>query len=146
MATSFASPTLAHDVDSASITRPSRAAIWTGRILTGLIATFLVVDAGAKLVPLAPVIEASAKLGIGIDAIRPMGLVLLVSTVLHLFRRTQLFGAVLVSCYLGGATATHVLTHTPWWFPVVMGLVLWIAYGLRSSELRSFVLSSLTAR
>lgn len=142
MATSFASPTVARDGDSSSITHPSRAAIWTGRILTGLVATFLVVDAGAKLVPLAPVIEACAKLGIGVDVIRPLGLVLLVSTVLHVVRRTQLVGAVLVSCYLGGATATHVLTHTPYWFPVVMGLVLWIAYGLRSSELRSFVISS----
>lgn len=146
MATSFASPTLARDLSTSSITQPSRAATWTGRVLTGLIATFLLADGGAKIVPPAPVIEASAKLGIGTEVLLPLGVVLVVSTLLHLYRRTQLLGAVLVSCYLGGATATHVLTHTPYWFPVVMGLVLWIAYGLRSSELRSFVHSSLTAR
>jgi hypothetical protein len=120
----------------------SRAQIWTGRTLTGLIVAFLLVDAGAKLVPLAPVVEASQKLGIGVDVIRPLGLVLAVSTLLHLVRRTQLVGAVLVTTYLGGATATHVLTGSPFWFPVVMGVLLWIAYGLRSQELRSLVLSS----
>lgn len=31
---------------------------------------------------------------------------------------------------------------TPYWFPVVMGVLLWIAYGLRNSQLRSFVLTS----
>lgn len=87
-------------------------------------------------------VEASQKLGLGVDVIRPLGLVLLVSTLLHVVPRTQLLGAVLVTAYLGGATATHVLTGTPFWFPVVMGLVLWIAYGLRSPQLRTFVISA----
>lgn len=119
----------------------SRAGIWTGRVLTGLIVTFLLVDAVAKLIPLAPVVEASQKLGIGIDVVRSLGVVLAVSTLLHLGRRTQLIGAVLVTAYLGGATATHVTTGTPFWFPVVMGVLFWIAYGLRSPQLRALVLA-----
>lgn len=122
--------------------RASRVAVWSGRVLTGLIAAFLLVDAAAKLVPLAPVVEGSAKLGIGIGVVRWLGVVLLASTLLHLSRRTQLVGAVLVSAYLGGATATHVIHGSPYWFPVVMGVLLWIAYGLRSAELRSLVVSA----
>jgi len=144
MATSFASPSHVAPLSSASASgtrSPSRAALWTGRVLTGLIALFLVVDAGAKLVPLAPVVEASQKLGIGVGVIRPIGLVLMLSTLLHLLPRTRLVGAVLVSAYLGGATATHVLTGTPFWFPIVMGVLLWVGYGLRRPELRAFVLS-----
>lgn len=118
----------------------SRGQIWTGRVLTGLVVAFLLVDAGAKLVPLAPVVEASQKLGIGMGVIRSLGLVLAVSTLLHVFRRTQLLGAVLVTAYLGGATATHVLSSTPFWFPIMMGVVLWVGYGLRSRQLRSLVL------
>ena len=120
----------------------SRAGIWTGRVLTGLIATFLLVDAGAKLIPLAPVVEVMQKLGFSVDLVRPLGLVLAVSTLLHLVRRTQLLGAVLVTAYLGGATATHVHAGTPFWFSVVMGVLLWIAYGLRSPQLRELVLSA----
>lgn len=115
---------------------------WTGRVLTGLIAAFLLLDAVAKLIPLAPVVEATQKLGFSVDVIRPLGLVLAVSTLLHLVPRTQLVGAVLVTAYLGGATATHVHSGTPFWFPVVMGALLWIAYGLRSSQLRALVLSN----
>ena len=62
---------------------------------------FLLVDASAKLVPLAPVVEASQKLGISIDVVRSLGLVLTVSTLLHVVPRTQFFGAVLVTAYLG---------------------------------------------
>ncbi len=122
------------------IPTPSRAGLWTGRVLTGLIATFLMVDAIAKLIPLAPVVEATQKLGFSVDVIRPLGLVLALSVVLHLVRRTQLLGAVLVTAYLGGATATHVHVGTPFWFPVVMGVILWIAYGLRSPQLRATAL------
>ncbi len=120
----------------------SRAGIWTGRVLTGLIATFLMVDAIVKVILLAPVVEASQKLGIGLDVVRALGVVLAASTLLHVIPRTQLLGAVLVTAYLGGATATHVNSGTPFWFPVVMGVILWIAYGLRSSQLRALVLSS----
>ncbi len=122
-------------------TGTSRSAAWTGRVLTGVIVAFLLVDAIAKLVPLAPVVEASQKLGFRVDVVRALGLVLAVSTLLHVVGRTQLLGAVLVTAYLGGATATHVLSGTPFWFPVVMGVLLWIAYGLRNPQLRAFVLS-----
>jgi hypothetical protein len=122
-------------------TRSSRVQIWTGRVLTGLVSVLLLVDAAAKLVPLAPVVEATQRLGFGVDVIRPIGFVLAASTILHLVRRTQLLGALLVTAYLGGATATHVHTQTSFWCPVLMGTLLWIAYGLRSSQLRSFVLS-----
>jgi DoxX-like family len=120
----------------------SRVGLWTGRVLTGLVVAFLAVDAGAKLIPLAAVVEASQKLGLGVGVLRPLGVLLLASTLLHVVRRTQLLGAVLVSAYLGGATATHVLTGTPFWFPVAMGVLLWVAYGLRSPQLRAFVISA----
>ena len=109
---------------------------------TGLVAAFLSVDAVAKLIPLAPVVEATQNLGFSADVIRPLGLVLAVSTALHVVPRTRLLGAVLLSAYLGGATATHVHAGTPFWCPVAMGVILWIAYGLRSSQLRSLVLSA----
>jgi hypothetical protein len=141
MNTVLASPPL-----SPPLAGRSRAAIWTGRVLTGLVATFLLVDAGAKLVPLAPVVETMQRLGFRVDVVRPIGAVLASSVLLHLVPRTQLLGAVLVSAYLGGATATHVHAGTPLWFPVVMGLLLWIAYGLRSPQLRSLVLSPHSSR
>ena len=123
-------------------TNGSRALVWTGRVLTGLIATFLMLDAIGKLVPLAPVVEGTRKLGYAVEVIRPLGVVLALSTLLHLIPRTQLLGAVLLTAYLGGATDANLHAGMPFWFPVVMGAILWIAYYLRSSQLRALLLSS----
>lgn len=130
------SPTV--DLATSAIT-PSRAARRTGQVLTGLIAAFLLFDAIGKLVPVAPVVEATQKLGFAPGTIRPIGALLAVSTVLHLVPRTQFVGAVLLTAYLGGATATHVHTGTPFWFSVAMGILLWIAYVLRQPRLRAFL-------
>lgn len=122
--------------------RGSRAEVWTGRVLTGLVAAFLLLDAIGKLIPVAPVVEGSRQLGYAVEVIRPLGVVLAVSTVLHVLPRTQLLGAALLTAYLGGATATHVRAGTPFWFPVAMGALLWIAYFLRSPRLRALVLQT----
>jgi hypothetical protein len=118
----------------------SRILLWIGRVLTGLVVTFLLVDAIAKLIPLAPVVEASRQLGFAVEVIRPLGVVL-ASTLLHVIPRTQFIGALLLTAYLGGATATHVHTGTPFWFPVVMGVIIWVTYYLRSPSLRALLLS-----
>ncbi|HEY4187657.1 MAG TPA: DoxX family protein [Polyangia bacterium] len=131
-----------HPVALPFTVRGPRTLLWTGRVLTGLIAAVLLVDAIAKLLQLAPVVEGTQKLGFAISVIRPLGVVLALSTLLHLIPRLQLLGAVLVTAYLGGATATLVHAGTPFWFPVAMGTLLWIAYYLRSPRLRSFLAST----
>ena len=73
-------------------------------------------------------------------------MVLALSTLLHLLPRTQFVGALLLTAYLGGATATHVRIGQPFWFPVAMGAILWIAYALRSPSLRALILSSSQTR
>jgi hypothetical protein len=123
-------------------TGDSRAPIWIGRVLTGLIAAFLLFDAVGKLIPLDVVVEGTQKVGYAVEVVRPLGVVLAASTLLHLIPRTQLLGALLLTAYLGGATATHVRIGTPFWMPVLMGALLWGAYYLRSPGLRSFVRST----
>jgi hypothetical protein len=128
---------------SPSGTRASRrTGLWIGRVLTGLCAAFLLVDAVGKLLMLAPYVDGTRQLGYAIGVLRPLGVVLALSTVLHLFPRTQLIGALLLTAYLGGATATQVRMGQPFWFPVAMGAILWLAYALRSPSLRALILSS----
>src|SRR5262245_31952114 len=59
------------------------ALIWTGRVLTGLIVAFLFVDAIGKLIPLAPYVEGTEKVGYAAELLRPLGLALAVPTLLH---------------------------------------------------------------
>jgi hypothetical protein len=135
-------PTSSLDARSPRALRPARAWLWIGRVLTGLCAAFLLFDAVGKLLMLAPYVEGTRRVGYAIGVIRPLGVVLALSTLLHLLPRTQFIGALLLTAYLGGATATHVRIGQPFWFPVVTAAILWIAYALRSPSLRALILSS----
>src|SRR5262245_32948257 len=120
----------------------SRGARWTGWILGGLPALFLLWDAGMKLVKPAFVVEATTKLGYSDAVIVPLGVILLASTLLYLIPRTSILGAILVTGYLGGAVATHVWSRHPAWqvvFPTIFGVLLWTGLVLRNGRLRSLI-------
>ncbi len=127
----------------ASPTRPaaetSKKLIWLGRVLTGLVVAFLLLDGVMKLVPIAPVIEAFNRLGYSPDIARELGVLLVTCTVLHVVPRTQVLGALLSTAYLGGATATHVRIGDPFWFPIVLGAILWAGLYLREPRLRALL-------
>jgi hypothetical protein len=121
---------------------PSGRLSWTGWILGGLPALFLLFDGVMKLVKPAPVVEATVNLGYPESVIVPLGIVLLVCTLLYLAPRTAILGAILLSGYLGGAVATHVRAGEGWFsilFPVAFGVLLWGGLWLRDVRLRSLV-------
>jgi DoxX-like family len=115
--------------------------VWTGRIISGLSIAFLLFDATMKLVAVAPVIEATTRLGYAASDVRPIGAVLLLATVLYAIPRTAVLGALFVTAYLGGATATMVHAGQPSYFPVIFGVVIWVGLVLRRPELRAFILT-----
>jgi DoxX-like family len=131
-----------HVLVSAAPAALSKKLIWTGRVLTGLLGAFLLLDGAMKLVPIAPVIEACNRLGYDPGIARTLGLLLVTCTVAHLIPRTQVLGALLLTAYLGGATATHVRVGDPCWFPVVMGVILWAGLYLREPRLRTLLASA----
>lgn len=120
----------------------SPGALWTGRVLSVLAALFLLFDGAMKLVKPDFVVEATVRLGYAESVILPLGVVLLVSTVLYLVPRTSVLGAILLTGYLGGAVATH-LQHgdSPFEivFPAIFGALLWGGLVLRDTRLRSLV-------
>jgi hypothetical protein len=125
-----------------------RAGAWGGWVLTGLVALFLVFDAGIKLVPLAVVTETMAALGWPDDAgtARLLGALTLIATALLLWPRTALLGAVLLTGYLGGAIATHLRIGSPLFshtlFGVYLGLAAWAGLWLRDPRVRALPLLS----
>jgi Na+/proline symporter len=120
----------------------SKAALWTGRVLSALPALFLLFDAGMKLVKPDFVVKATVDLGYAESVIVPLGAVLLVSTVLYLLPPTSVLGAILLTGYLGGAVATHVHHGDGPFeiiFPVVFGALLWLGLVLRDAQLRTLL-------
>ncbi|MGH9969686.1 MAG: DoxX family protein [Pyrinomonadaceae bacterium] len=120
----------------------SKSRLWAGRIIGGLPALFLLVDGIMKLIKPAPVVEATVRLGYSENVIIPLGIVLLVCTVLYLIPRTSVLGAILLTGYLGGAVATHVRAGEGLFsivFPVVFGVLLWLGLYLRDDRLRAHI-------
>ena len=123
----------------------SRKTLWTGRILSGLVVLFLLVDAGFKLIkPLpAPAVQAFAQLGYPIGLAAGIGILLLSCVALYLIPRTSVLGAILLTGYLGGAVASHVRVGDPWFshalFPVYIGLLIWGGLYLRDQRLRALI-------
>jgi hypothetical protein len=113
---------------------PSKARLWSGRILGGFLVLFLAFDGVAKIVEAAPVMKASEELGLPANTIVGIGSVLLVCTVLYALPRTAFLGAILLTGYLGGATAINVRAGAGA-FPVVFasgfGVLVWVAVALR---------------
>jgi hypothetical protein len=112
-----------------------------GRILSGLAVLFLAWDGSIKVMTLAPVAEAFTRLGYPLSLAVGIGILELLCVAVYVIPRTSLLGAVLLTGFLGGATATHVrvedplLTHT--FFPIYVALLVWGGLLLRDARLRA---------
>ena len=73
----------------------SKGALWTGWVMSIVPGLFLLLDAVMKFVKPQPVVEATVRLGYPESVILPLGVVLLVCTVLYLVPQT----AVLAQMY-----------------------------------------------
>lgn len=113
-----------------------------GMSLTGLVVLFLVFDGVTKVMRVAPVMEACQKMGIGPDLSVGIGFLLLACTAIYVVPRTAILGAILLTGYLGGATATHVIHQSgifPTAFAIGFGVMLWAALALREPRLVRWV-------
>ena len=119
----------------------SRASIWAGRILTGVVSILLAMDAALKVFMLAPAVEGTAQLGFSPHVVFPLGVIQVVCLVLYLAPRTSILGAVLWTGYLGGAVATHVRLDNPLFThtlsPIYVAIMIWGGLWLRDRRLRN---------
>lgn len=115
-------------------------ALWTGRILSGLVVVFLLFDGAIKLIPLDVVIETSRQLGIPPNLAFTLGVLTLLGTVLYAYPKTAALGAILLTGYLGGAIYVHVRAGSPLFthtlFGVYLGILLWGGLYLRDERVR----------
>lgn len=114
--------------------------------LSGLAILFLGTDAGAKLlVPAMMAAYTPPQLKIPSDPsfYRLLGTILAFCTALYAVPRTAMLGALLVTAYLGGAVATHLIAGSPLFsntlFGVYLGLALWGGLWLREPRLRALM-------
>lgn len=131
---------IASTAESAPI---SKKQLWAGRIISAIPVLFLLADSIMKLMKIDPVMKAFVQLGYPLSLVVPLGILLLVCTVLYVIPRTSILGAILLTGYLGGAVATHVRHSDPLFshvlFPVYLGALLWVGLYLRDNRLCALV-------
>jgi hypothetical protein len=124
----------------------STAAIWSGRVLSGVVIAFMVFDGAIKLPPLTVVTETMAQLGFFAtpELARGLGLLGLFCTALYAWPRTAVLGAILLTGYFGGAMAAHLRAESPLLshllFGFYLGLMTWGGLFLRDPRVRAFLL------
>lgn|SRR5690606_22880172 len=120
-----------------------KARLITGWVMSVLLALFLiVVSASGKFTEWEGKEEMFSKLGYTSDLMFKIGIVEVVLALLVLIPRTTFIAAVLLTGYLGGATATHVRVGDPFFFPILLGVFLWVAVGLRRPEIFTLAIGS----
>ncbi len=118
-----------------------KVARWAGRVVSALVAAFLLLDAGIKVMMLEPAVEGSVQLGYPEGTVFGIGLTLLVGTLLYAIPRTAFVGTILLTGYLGGAVATQVRVEDPWFlFPAFVAVLVWGGLFLRDGRVRALVL------
>jgi hypothetical protein len=128
--------------ESAAPSAPATTRLWAGYLITALPVLFLLFDGFVKFTTIAPVLEANAHLGIPAGVVPGIGILELVCVALYVFPRTSLLGALLMTGYLGGATSMHVRIGDPFYFPLLIGGLLWLGLYLRDERVKLLLLTA----
>ncbi len=116
--------------------------IRTGQIMSALVALFMVFDSVIHILRIAPVVDGFAQLGYPLRVAVPLGILGLFITALYVIPRTSPIGAMLLTAYLGGATAAQVRIGAdlfPILFPAMLGVLLWGGLYLRDERVRALL-------
>jgi len=122
---------------------PSKARVWTGRVMAGIVILFMLMDSIFKFVVNEQVIEGTTSLGFQVHHLPILGTLGLLATILYIIPRTEFLGAILLTGYWGGCVATHVRLDNPLFthilFTVYLGVLAWGALYLKNEKLRDLV-------
>ena len=109
--------------------------LWAGYVMSALPVLMLLMSAVMKFAKPAVVVEGFSLLGYPESLALGLGIVELLCTIAYAIPRTSVLGAILLTGYLGGATATHVRIGDPFFIPIILGVLVWGGLYLRDKRL-----------
>ena len=125
------------------VPKGTKAMLWTGRAITGIVALFLAFDSGIKLLRLDVVREAMQPLGYPDHLGLVIGIIEAFCLVLYVVPRSAVLGAILLTGLLGGSAAAHLRVGDPLFshvlFGVYVGILAWGGLYLRDEKLRALI-------
>lgn len=112
-----------------------------GWILSALLTAFMLFSATGKFVDFPGKAEMFAQMGWTVSTLFNIGILEVAIALLFLVPRASFVAAILITAYLGGAVATHVRVNEAFYFPIVLGVIYWVALGLRDRRIFDLTLS-----
>ncbi len=117
-----------------------------GWVMTALLEIMLIGLSGiSKFMEFPGKKEMLDRMGISADLLSRIGVVEITVAILFLIPRSSFVGAILITAYLGGAIMTHLRIGDPWFFPVILGVFMWVALGLRNPAIFALALGRIPA-
>jgi hypothetical protein len=92
-----------------------------------------------KLMRPEAVVQAFVHSGFPESTLTGIGILELVCTLIYVIPRTSVLGAILLTGYMGGATATTLRLGEPFWAQPLVGVLLWAGIYLRDDRLKALI-------
>jgi hypothetical protein len=117
----------------------SKASLWAGRTLSTLAVLLFVFTAMFSLLKPAAAMQGFVHYGYPESALLRIAIVETLCVIVYAIPRTAVLGAILLTGYLGGATATHLRVGEPPIIAIIVGIVVWAGLYLRDTRLRALI-------
>jgi hypothetical protein len=117
----------------------SKKRLWSGWIVSALPALLLLYCGVMMIIKAESFVEGVTRLGFPSGVVAGIGIAAFGSAVLYVIPRTSFLGAILLTAYLGGATASHVRIGEPIYLPVAVGVLVWVGLCLRDERIARIV-------
>ena len=118
----------------------SKKALWAGSIISALPVLLMVFGGTFGLLKPAAAVPGFVQYGYPERIFLPICILEIVCAIVYAIPRTSVLGAILLTGYLGGATATHVRLGEPLFVaPVILGVLIWGGLYLRDDRLRGLI-------
>lgn len=112
---------------------------WVGYLMSALPVPLLLMSGMMKVTGSPTATEGFVHLGYPEGVAVWIGLVELLCLALYVVPQTAVLGAILLTGYLGGATASHVRIGEPFYMAVLLGVVIWGGLFVRDVRLRALL-------
>ncbi len=111
-----------------------------GWVMSGLVTLLLISSSVAKFSDWEGKKDAFGQLGYSIEVMNKIGVVELTLAIMLVLPRTGFLAAILLTGYLGGATATHVRVGEPFFVPILIGVFMWFGIAFRKPQIFSLLI------
>lgn len=111
-----------------------------GNVIIGFVVLFMLVDGIMKMMQFDVSVDGTLEFGYPRSFVVGIGLTLVICTLLYAIPRTAFLGAILLTAYLGGATASQLrIEQSDFIFAVLFGVLVWVGLSLRDARLRTVI-------